>query len=86
MGRYDALRDYLQRQGASEVELGFDEINRLIAPFQLPLSAGRPHWWRNERDPEASHSRRNAWRAAGYDAVLVSGARRVRFRKVDPPS
>lgn len=81
MGKYDPLRDYLRRQQADEFELTFAEIERKLGAM-LPNSASRPQWWANVADPGTSHVQRAAWRAAGFEAFLVAGRDRVRFRTV----
>ncbi len=81
MARYDPLRDYLQKQTLRELVLTFREVEEIVGGT-LPASAERPQWWANEADIDTSHVQRNAWRAAGYDAFLVSGLRKVRFQKV----
>ena len=78
MSDYDALRDYLIQQTSQEIELGFWEIEEIIGR-RLPPSADRSQWWANEVDPY--HPQREAWRAAGFDAFLVAGSRKVRFRR-----
>lgn len=81
MGKYDPLRDYLKRQTAAEFEMTFVEIERRLGAM-LPKSAERPQWWANVADPATTHVQREAWRAAGYDAFLIAGKDRVRFRRV----
>lgn len=81
MGKYDPLRDYLRRQQAGEFELTFAEIERKLGAM-LPNSANRPQWWANVTDPSGSNVQREAWRAAGFEAFLVAGRDRVRFRRV----
>ena len=81
MAKYDGLRDYLSLQHGPELSLTFTEIEKAIGS-QLPKSAERPQWWANVTDPNTSHTQRNAWREAGYDAFLVVGSDRVTFRKV----
>lgn len=85
MGKYDPLRDYLKRQCSDEFELTFAEIERTLLAF-LPHSAKLPQWWANIIDPATSHVQREAWRAAGFDAFLIVGKDRVRFRRVVPQS
>ena len=80
MSKYDGLRDYLRRQTSQEFDLSFEEIERLTG-HALPKSAERPQWWANVRIT-GTHVQREAWRAAGYGAFLISGSRRVRFRRV----
>ena len=81
MGKYDPLRGYLKRQRGDEFELTFTEIERALLAF-LTHSAKRPQWWANTVDPSQSHVQREAWREAGFDAFLVEGKDRVRFRRV----
>lgn len=50
--------------------------------YMLPKSAALPQWWANATDPETAHVQRKAWGDAGFDAFLVAGADRVRFRRV----
>lgn len=76
MGVYDPLRDYLQGQRLSELELTFAEIEGLLGR-SLPASAVRPQWWANQID--GARPQRDAWRSAGYDAFLIKGQDRVRF-------
>ncbi|MGO9391690.1 DUF7662 domain-containing protein [Rhodoblastus sp.] len=80
MSKYSALRDHLQKQHLSTFELTFKEIEEIIEG-SLPASASRPQWWANVAGP-SSHVQREAWRAAGYDAFLISGRNRVKFQKV----
>lgn len=81
MGKYDPLRDHLRRQKTEEFELSFAEIERLLGAM-LPNSAGRPQWWANVADAKTTHVQREAWRSAGFDAFLIAGRDRVRFRRV----
>jgi hypothetical protein len=78
--KYDPLRDYLKTQSFQEIELTFAFIEDLLG-FGLPASAERPQWWSNVTDPNTSHTQRNAWRDAGFDAFLIAGSRKVKFRK-----
>jgi hypothetical protein len=81
MGKYDPLRDHLRRQKADEFELTFEEIERKLGAM-LPNSASSAQWWANVEDPETGQVQREAWRAAGFDAFLIAGKDRVRFRRV----
>lgn len=81
MGKYDPLRDYLKRQRTDEFELTYAEIERTLLAF-LPKSAQRPQWWSNVVDPAQTAVQREAWRNAGFDAFLIAGKDRVRFRRV----
>ncbi len=78
--KYDPLRDYLLEQHLREIELTFDEIEKILGPgVRLPESAELPQWWANQAVP--GRPQREAWRAAGYDAFLVAGSRKVKFRR-----
>jgi hypothetical protein len=79
MSVYDALRDYLKQVTFHEIELTFLEIEKIVSR-PLPKSADRPQWWANQTAPE--RPQREAWRAAGFDAFLIAGSRRVKFRRV----
>lgn len=81
MGKYDPLRDYLKRQKADAFELTFAEIERRLGAL-LPNSAALPQWWANEAAPLSTHVQCCAWRDAGFEAFLVKGADRVRFRRI----
>jgi hypothetical protein len=81
MAKYDPLRDYIRKQKLDAFELTFAEMERRIG-YMLPKSASRPQWWANTTDPETSHVQRKAWGDAGFDAFLIVGADRVRFRRV----
>jgi len=80
MGKYDPLFGHLRRQQASEFEMSFAEIERVLGAH-LPNSANLPQWWANVTDASTTHVQRRAWGAAGYDAFLIAGRDRVRFRR-----
>ncbi len=80
MSKYDPLSGHLRRQRADELTISFAEIERILGAM-LPKSAARPQWWANTTDPETSHVQRKAWRDAGYDAFLLAGKDRVRFKR-----
>jgi hypothetical protein len=79
MSKYDPLGTYLRRQGLHEIELTFGEMEQSLG-FRLPPSAQRPQWWANQM--ATGHSQREAWRSAGYDAFLIVGSNKVKFRKI----
>lgn len=81
LAKYDPLQSYLIRRGSAELELAFEEIERLIGS-RLPASASRPQWWANEADADTSHVQCKAWQAAGYDAFMLPQGR-VLFRQRD---
>jgi hypothetical protein len=79
MSKYDPLQDHLMRQRHREFELTFREIEGILG-FPLPASADRPQWWANV-EGQTSHVQRESWRAAGYDAFLILGSNKVKFRR-----
>lgn len=83
MAKYDPLRDYLKRQRADEIELTFAEIERRIGAM-LPKSANQAHWWAGVADDGAESLQGQAWKSAGFDALLIAGKDRVLFRKARP--
>jgi hypothetical protein len=86
MAKYDPLNHHLRRQHLDEFEMTFVEIERRIGAM-LPNSALLPQWWANVTDPKTTHVQRRAWGDAGYDAFLIVGSDRVRFRRraASPP-
>ena len=80
MGKYDPLHIYLRRKSAPEIEMSFAEIERVLGAM-LPNSAALPQWWANGADATSMPIQRRAWHDAGYDAFLVAGAERVRFKR-----
>jgi hypothetical protein len=81
MAKYDALARHLRRQRLTEFEMSFAEIERVLGDV-LPKSAARPPWWANLADPGQLMVQQQAWFGAGYDAFLIAGRDRVRFRRV----
>jgi hypothetical protein len=79
MAKYDPLGSYLSRRGSVEIELAFEEVERIVGG-RLPDSASRPQWWANETDPDTNHVQCKSWRDAGYDAFLLPGSR-ILFRQ-----
>jgi len=80
MAKYDPLSRLLRRQKLAEFELSFAEIERALGAM-LPNSAARPQWWANLTDPRTAHVQRKSWKDAGYEAFLIVGKDRVRFRR-----
>jgi len=73
MAKYDPLFEYLCRSGHGSVELGFDDIGRLVGG--LPASPERHGaWWSN--DAGGRHVQANAWLNAGRLVVAVDRDRR----------
>ena len=76
--KYDLLKTELQKRPRGEFTLTFRQIEEVLG-FKLPKSAERPQWWANVTGGSNPHSR--SWRQAGFEAFLVAGSRKVRFRK-----
>jgi hypothetical protein len=81
MSIYDPLCEYLKRQSLREITLTFAELERILNR-KLPPSAQRPQWWANVRSASGGHTQRTAWRDAGFDAFLIAGSKKVKFKKV----
>jgi hypothetical protein len=47
----------------------------------LPNSAYHPQWWASEDGGVSHNVQRAAWRDAGFEALLIKGQERVRFRR-----
>ena len=70
MNNYDALRDYLKRQTAVELVLGFAQIEEII-DAALPRAAQRASWWDTTRAPDEKMPQREACIEAGYVATRL---------------
>lgn len=81
MSEYDALRDYLLRQTATEFTLSFEQIEELIGK-PLPRAAHRASWWETERSPQEAMPQREACLAGGYSARRGPDGTTVRFRRI----
>lgn len=79
MAKYDLLESYLTRRGSVEIELAFEEVERIIGG-PLPASASRPQWWTNQTSEGSNHVQRRSWEGAGYNAFLLPH-RRVLFTR-----
>lgn len=80
MKKYDPLGGHLRRGKLAEVELSFDDIERLLGAM-LPKSASHSEWWGNNPHPPPNHAQCQAWIDAGYTAQLL-GRQRVRFCRI----
>lgn len=79
MAKCDPLGAYLRRRGSPEIELAFEEIERIIGS-KLAETASRPQWWANETSRDTRHVQCRAWQEAGYEAFLLP-RKRVLFRQ-----
>ena len=69
MGKYDKLHDYLQAFEGAEMEMRFNEIEKVLG-FALPQSAYiYPAWWSNNNQ---SNAQARSWLTAGYHTRLVN--------------
>lgn len=77
MAKYDPLFEHLCRAGDGPVEMGFDQVSRLVGGLP-PTAYVRPAWWSNDAD--GVHAQAAAWRNAGRRVEhLDLSAERVRF-------
>ena len=81
VSKYNALRQFLNSQTSSRIELTFAQIEQIIG-HELPPSAYAARWWTNGKRPESGPLWQQAWRGAGYDAMLMRGLDRVTFRRM----
>lgn len=82
MAKYDPLGAHLARRASVEIELAFEEVERIIGSA-LPASASRPQWWANESIADSNHVQCRAWQGAGYNAFLLPHRRVLFTRKED---
>jgi hypothetical protein len=78
---YDALRDYLKRQTATELVLSFEAIEEIIGA-SLPRAAQRASWWDSLRSPQEKMPQREACLAAGYVATRLPDGSSVKFKRL----
>jgi len=81
VSKYQPLADHLARLQADEWRPTFYEMERLMGS-ELPQSARRPSWWKNDGGGHAT-----TWCAAGWEVdpkrVDIAGEQ-VAFRRVRP--
>ena len=78
MGKFEALANYCREQKFEEFGLPFHKIEAMIGS-KLPASALRPQYWANVVD--GTGPVRAAMKDTPYETFLVSGSKRVRFRR-----
>jgi hypothetical protein len=78
---YDALRDHLKKQSATEFVLSFDEIEEILG-FGLPRASHRASWWETLRSPQEAMPQRVACIDGGYEATRLTDGTHVRFRRM----
>jgi hypothetical protein len=79
MAQYQALADYCAQQTLQTFDLPFHKIEAILGR-KLPESALRPQFWANTVGKGSPV--REALRRTPYETFLVSGSRRVTFRRV----
>ena len=92
MSKYEPLSQFLERQPASRVSKGFDDLEEILG-FSLPRSAkAYEAWWSNNA---TGHSHARAWLDAGWKTEALdlqkqqvtfvrTSAERHPARKFDP--
>lgn len=78
MAKYEALAEYCRGQTLQTFDLPFYKIEALISD-KLPASAQRPQYWANTT--AGSGPVRAALKDTPYETFLVSGSKRVEFRR-----
>lgn len=80
MSKYNALRDYLNREAKLEVTLDFAKIEDILGS-PLPRSAYEyPAWW--SEGETGRHVQNRAWFDAGYSVESFNlNQRHVTFRR-----
>lgn len=76
MAKYEPLVRYLRRQKASEVELSFCDIERIVG--LLPKASNDLLWWRAE-DAASAQPQQRAFAQSGFTPKPELRAERVRF-------
>lgn len=79
MGKYAALRSFLERQNRDHVPMTFGEIESILR-LPLPASKRYPAWWSNN---PSNNPMTREWLEAGYEteSVNIAGERLV-FRRI----
>jgi hypothetical protein len=77
MGKYDPLREWLERQVNNRVEVTFDDIeDEDKIGVQLPQFAKEyREWWANETNPKTRHLQCHAWTEVGWKVETMDLAR-----------
>ncbi len=84
MSKYEPLSQFLRENGARELPMTFDDIERVIGCPLPQKASGIRAWWSNNA---ANNVMTKAWLAAGYVTERVDiGSRRLVFRKADTGS
>ncbi|MEK6638202.1 MAG: hypothetical protein AABY88_08985 [Pseudomonadota bacterium] len=78
MSKFELLADYVRGQSFKTFDLPFHKIEAIIGE-KLPKSAERPQYWANTS--AATNPVRSALKDTNYDTFLVSGSKRVEFRR-----
>lgn len=80
MGKYAPLGVFLRSQGADEIPLTFEEIERIVGTKLPANSPNYPAWWSNN---PTNNVMTKVWLDAGFRTAQVDvKARRVVFRRV----
>jgi hypothetical protein len=80
MGKYEPLGVFLRSQGADEIPLTFEEIERIVGTKLPANSSNYPAWWSNN---PTNNVMTKVWLDAGFRTEQVDvKARRLVFRRV----
>jgi hypothetical protein len=84
MGKYEPLGTFLRDQRAQEVQLTFDEIEKITGVKLPPKAQHHRAWWSNNA---SNNVMTKVWLEAGYESARVDiSARKLVFRRVDKGS
>jgi hypothetical protein len=83
MGKYEPLGTFLRDQRTQEVQLTFDEIEKITGVKLPPKAQHHRAWWSNNA---SNNVMTKVWLEAGYESARVDvGARKLIFRRVAKP-
>ena len=81
MPKYDPLQMHLTGQRGQQVQLSFQEIEKIIGQ-PLPQAAYRYEWWWSNEDLRTTtHVQCRAWQEAGYEAKVQLARQAVTFTR-----
>jgi hypothetical protein len=80
MGKYQPLGTFLRDQRAQQVQLTFDEIEKITGVKLPPKAQHHRAWWSNNA---SNNVMTKVWLEAGYESARVDiSARKLVFRRV----
>ena len=84
MGKYEPLGTFLRNQRVQEVQLTFNEIEKITGAKLPPKAQHHRAWWSNN---SSNNVMTKVWLEAGYESTRVDmSARKLVFRRVGKAS